>query len=258
MENTIKLLVRGDDIGSSHSANIACIDSYTKGIVRSVELMTVCSWFEEACQLLEKHRELDVGIHLTLTSEWEGVKWKPITSASSLIEKNGCFFPMLSGEKYYPKNRSLAYQDWNINEIETEFRAQIELGLKRVKQVSHLSFHMNSHKLDKKVENLCIKLGKEYGLFDLEIGKPNVQQIKGYKGIFDHKKRIDKFIQELHELKNGNYLFIDHPSLDSAEMRATKHQGYENVAEDRFSCFRIFTDSRVKQTIKDLGIELIS
>lgn len=256
--NNIRLLVRGDDIGSSHSANLACIKSYTHGIVRSLELMTVCSWFEEACILLNQHPKLDVGIHLTLTSEWEGVKWKPITSAASLTEDNGCFFPMLSGEKYYPKTRSIANNKWNISDIENEFRAQIELGLKRVKQVSHLSFHMNCHKLDLEVENLCTELGKEYGLFDLEIGNQDIKQIRGYKGIFDHEERIDKFISSLHELNEGNYLFIDHPSFDSQEMRATKHNGYENVAEDRFSCLRVFTDPRVKQTIDDLGIELIS
>ena len=256
--NNIRLLVRGDDIGSSHSANLGCIRSYTHGIVKSLELITVCAWFEEACIMLNQHPNVDVGIHLTLTSEWEGVKWKPITSAPSLIEDNGCFFPMLTGEKYYPKRRSLSNNDWKISDIEKEFRAQIELGLKRVKQVSHLSFHMNCHMLDSEVTNLCIKLGEEYGLFNLEIGAQDIKQIRGYKGIIDHEERIDKFINSLHELNEGDYLFIDHPSLDSEEMRATKHNGYENVAEDRFSCLKVFTDPRVKHTIEDLGIELIS
>ena len=75
-QQDIKLLVRGDDIGSSHNANLACIESYKNGIVRSVEIMVPCSWFEEAVIMLNENPGLDVGIHLTLTSEWDNYKWR--------------------------------------------------------------------------------------------------------------------------------------------------------------------------------------
>ncbi|MEM6802218.1 MAG: ChbG/HpnK family deacetylase [Bacteroidota bacterium] len=257
-KNKIRLLVRGDDIGSSHSANVACIKSYTDGILRSVELMTVCPWFEEACILLNQHEDLDVGIHLTITSEWETVKWKPITNAKSLIDDNGCFYPMVSGDKYYPKEKSIAYHDWKLEEIETEFRAQIELGLKRLGRASHLSYHMNCHKLDSKLETLCVDLAKEYNLIDIEIGEQNIQQINGYRGVSDHEERVEVFIQNLKDLSPGDYLFIDHPSLNTEEMKATRHHGYEHVAEDRYSCFRVFTNKKIMQVIDELGIELIN
>lgn len=135
----IQLLIRADDIGSSHAANLACIEAYTHGIVRSVELMVPCPWFEEASTLLNQHPDLDVGIHLTLTSEWDGVKWGPLTRAASLEEELGQFYPMLYSNDNYPPARSLKHQAWKLNEIEQEFRAQIELGLKRVPWASYFN-----------------------------------------------------------------------------------------------------------------------
>ena len=65
------MLVRADDIGSAHANNTACLDVFTKGICRSVELMAPCPWFSEAVKLLQAHPEYDVGVHFTLTSEWD-------------------------------------------------------------------------------------------------------------------------------------------------------------------------------------------
>jgi len=69
-DSAIKLIVRADDIGSSHAANLACIQSYREGIARSVEVMVPCPWFNEAAGMLRANPGYDVGVHLTLTSEW--------------------------------------------------------------------------------------------------------------------------------------------------------------------------------------------
>ena len=73
-QDEIRLIMRGDDIGSSHAANLGCIKSYQEGIMKSVEVMVPCAWFPEAVQMLQENPGLDVGVHLTLTSEWENVK----------------------------------------------------------------------------------------------------------------------------------------------------------------------------------------
>lgn len=65
-DKEIYLLVSGDDIGSSHAANLGCIESYQNGIMQSVELMPVCPWFPEAVKMLKDNPDLDVGIHLAL------------------------------------------------------------------------------------------------------------------------------------------------------------------------------------------------
>ena len=87
-DDEIRLIVRGDDIGSSHAANVACIESYRDGIMRSVEVMVPCPWFAEAVEMLNENPGLDVGIHLTLTSEWEKCKWRPLTYGPSLVNED--------------------------------------------------------------------------------------------------------------------------------------------------------------------------
>jgi chitin disaccharide deacetylase len=66
----IRLLVRSDDMGAVHAVNQACIETVTKGIARSVEVIVPAPWFLEAAALLKNHPTIDVGVHLDLTSEW--------------------------------------------------------------------------------------------------------------------------------------------------------------------------------------------
>src|SRR5689334_25262960 len=85
------LLVRADDIGFCHASNLACIDVFTRGICRSVELMAPCPWFPEAVRLLQANPTYDVGVHLTMTSEWDNFKWGPISGAKSIVNEDGYF-----------------------------------------------------------------------------------------------------------------------------------------------------------------------
>ncbi|NJO03720.1 MAG: ChbG/HpnK family deacetylase [Bacteroidia bacterium] len=91
----IYLLVRADDMGFAHAVNEACIATYTEGIARSVEVIVPGPWFEEAAQMLAGHPGYDVGIHLVLTSEWQNLKWRPLTSATSLKDADGYFHPYI-------------------------------------------------------------------------------------------------------------------------------------------------------------------
>jgi predicted glycoside hydrolase/deacetylase ChbG (UPF0249 family) len=253
----VSLIVRGDDIGSCHAANVACIRSYKEGIVTSVELMVPCSWFPEAVKMLNENPGLDVGIHLVLTSEWDNYKWRPLTHAPSLTDADGYFYPTIWQRNNAPAGTALKDADWKIEEIEKELRAQIELGKRKVPHVSHLSFHMGSNSWDPKVKELCARLAREYGL-DIE---PSEAGVRGFGGFGDAKtadERIDRFIKKLEELKPGTYLFVEHPGIDTPEMKAIGHKGYEDVAQDRDAVTKVFTSEKVKDAIKRLRIKLIS
>ena len=89
------LVIRIDDMGALHSVNTASIDTYKNGIATSVEVLAVGPWFPEAVKMLKENPGLDVGIHLAITSEWENVKWRPLTHCPSLVDENGYFFPMM-------------------------------------------------------------------------------------------------------------------------------------------------------------------
>jgi len=253
----VRLIVRGDDIGSCHAANVACIRAYKEGIMTSVELMVPCAWLPEAVRMLNENPGLDVGVHVTLTSEWEGIKWRPLTWAPSLTDADGYFYPTIWPRKGAPAGTALREANWKIEEIEKEIRAQIELAKRKVPRVSHLSFHMGCSDWDPKVKEVCARLAKEYNLYI----PPSAGTLRGTGGFGDAKtaaERTEKFIGMLEGLKPGTYLFVEHPGLDTPEMQAIGHTGYEDVAQDRQAVTQVFTSDQVKKAIKDLRINLIS
>jgi hypothetical protein len=254
----IKLLVRGDDIGSSHTANVACIESYKNGIMRSVELMVPGPWFPEAVRLLNENPGLDVGVHLVVTSEWNDIKWRPLTCCPSLVDKDGYFYPMIWQRDDFPKGTALKDAQWKLDEIEKEFRAQIEMAKRYVPYISHVNCHMGCESCAPEIASLVQRLADEYKLnIDLEKGGFNYISLWKRDDI-TAEQRIASAVKTIKGLKQGKYLFIDHPGLDTPEMRAIWHKGYENVATDRDAVTKVFTSKEVKNAVAENRITLVS
>jgi CubicO group peptidase (beta-lactamase class C family)/predicted glycoside hydrolase/deacetylase ChbG (UPF0249 family) len=256
-----RLVVRGDDMGASHSINLACMESSKKGIQTSIEVMVICPWFPEAVRLLRENPAFDAGVHLTITSEWENYKWRPITQCPSLVDNNGYFFPKISPDKNYP-GLSVSENRWNLDEIEREFRAQIELGLKNIPQLSHISAHMGSTGFDVKVAEMTHKLADEYKLADISSDpKADYGLIRTtYDG--PHRTLEEKetsFIKMLNSLEAGKtYFFVDHPAYDNIEMQPLYFTGNLEVAMDRQGVTDLYKDEKVKAVINEKGIQLIT
>ncbi len=256
-QQNIRLIVRGDDMGYSHSGNEALIKCYKDGIEQSIEVIVPSPWFPEAVKLLKENPGADVGVHLAITSEWENIKWRPLTDCKSLEDSNGYFLPMVFPNKNYP-GKSIKEHAWKIEDIEKEFRAQIETAIKNIPGISHISSHMGCTSISPEVKALAKKLAEEYHInIDAE---DNHLQSAGYDG--PHKtspEKIQSFISMLNKLQPDNtYLFVDHPGLDNDELKAIFHIGYENVAEDRQGVTDLYTSEKVKNAIRQKGIVLIS
>ena len=256
------LVIRIDDLGALHSVNEACIQTYRSGIARSVEVMPVAAWYPEAIKMLKENPGLDVGLHLVITSEWENVKWRPLTHCPSLTDENGYFYPMMFPNPAYP-GQAIMEQKWNLKEIEQEFRAQIETTLKSIPQLSHLSGHMLSTGFSKEVNELVQRLAKEYNLPSIDRMDSSKDYRFTYIGYDGPKRTAEEkeasFIKALDKLQPGQrYLFLDHPALDNDEMKTVFHVGYEDVALDRQGVTDLLTSPRVRKAIEDKGIKLIS
>lgn len=260
--NGANLIIRADDMGSFRSANIACMEGYKNGIETSIEVMVVTPWFPEAARMLRENPGIDVGLHLAITSEWDNIKWRPLTNCPSLVDSNGYFFPMMGKNPNYP-GLAITENKWNIDEIEQEFRAQIELALKNIPQISHISGHMGATGFSPEVNALVKRLAKEYNLPAVDRADSMKEYNFSYAGYDGPSKTSEEkeksFISRLNKLEPGkNYMFIDHPALDNEEMQTVGHIGYENVAEDRQGVTNLFTSQKVKEVIKEKGIRLIS
>lgn len=251
-----RLIVRADDMGYSHAGNEAIVKSFTEGIATSVEVIVPSPWFPEAVALLAQHTNVDVGVHLALSSEWDNVKWRPVSDCPGLRDADGYFFPMIFPNKNYP-GRALAENKWKLEDIEKEFRAQIELARKKIPRISHLSYHMGCNAVSGEVRALAARLAKEYRL-DIEPGELGVKGI-GYLGPKSTSpEKIASFVKMLESLEAGKtYLFVDHPGFDTREVRAIHHIGYENVATDRQGVTDTFTSPRVREVIQAKAIQLI-
>lgn len=255
--NGIYLIIRADDIASSQAANEAIIKTYKEGITRSTEIMVPSPWFTQAAKLLQENPGLDVGVHLVLTSEWENIKWRPLTHAPSLVDSNGYFFPQVWKNKNFPPHTSLMESNWKLDEIEKELRAQIEMAKKHIPQVSHLSDHMGCTNLSPEIRKIALKLAAEYKL-DIRPDEFGVNYFDGFGGERENDKKIAAFISNVKKLKPGTYLFVEHPALNTPEMQHTGHVGYYTVAAERQTVTDLFTSKDVIAALKAKNITLIS
>lgn len=217
-----------------------------------------CAWVQHAARLFNQRPEIDVGIHLTLTSEWDAVRWRPLTDARSLVDEDGYFRPLLM-PRPGDDRPSLKDSNWSFDDIVRELRAQIERGVAAFNHATHVSAHMAPHfsAFDERVGHLVAELCHEFELIDVPFGR-GPDRFAGYpKHPRDAKHRAKAFVEQLGTLKAGTYLFVDHPAVESAELRATGHHGYEDVLEDRTSCLAALVSGDVKAAVSALDVELI-
>ncbi len=256
-QKSVRLIVRGDDMGFSHSGNEALIKCSKQGIQTCIEIIVPSPWFPEAIKLLKENPTIDVGIHLALTSEWDNIKYRPLTTCPSLVNADGYFFPFIYPNKNYV-GQSLSENEWKINEVEKEFRAQIEMAKKHIPNISHWSGHMGCDRLSPEINAMVKKLALEYAI-DIDTEALGVKYVsyQGPKELLAEK--ISSFSAMLDQLKPGEtFLFVDHPGLDTPELRAIYHIGYENVAVDRQGVTDLLTTTQIKELIKTKKIELVS
>jgi hypothetical protein len=72
------------------------------------------------------------------------------------------------------------------------------------------------------------------------------------------EQREAALIKAIEDLTPGTYILVEHPGLDTEEMRAIGHPGYWNVASHRDGVTRAFTSEKVKAVIKARSIQLLS
>ena len=131
------LIVHADDLGMAHSINVASIKGLESGLVSSASIMIPCSWLPEIAAYARTHPAADLGLHLTLTSEWSLYRWGPVLSKErvpSLLDSSGYFYPT--------ETEAAAHID--PKEAEAEIRAQIARARALGIQPTHLDSHMGT------------------------------------------------------------------------------------------------------------------
>lgn len=150
------LALHVDDVGMCHGANVAFLELARAGQVSCGSVMVPCPWFREIAEVAATDASLDLGVHLTLTSEWPQYRWAPISThakSSGLLDDQGCF----------PRNCLLLRERLVVEAAEAEMRGQIERALAAGIDVTHLDTHMGAA-LVPELLAVYLRLGEEYRL----------------------------------------------------------------------------------------------
>ncbi|HLA60539.1 MAG TPA: polysaccharide deacetylase family protein [Puia sp.] len=131
------LILHVDDAGMSFDSNMGAEKALTKGVSTSVSVMMPCPWVPGFVQFLKTHSEIDAGLHLTLTSEWDNYKWAPVSGRKNtpgLVDTGGYFWPTVEA----------VVKHATADEIEMEMTAQLEKARSMGFEPTHLDTHMGT------------------------------------------------------------------------------------------------------------------
>jgi predicted glycoside hydrolase/deacetylase ChbG (UPF0249 family) len=261
------LIVHADDLGMAHSINRASIKGLETGLVSSASIMIPCPWLPEIAAYARTHPEADLGLHLTLTSEWSLYRWGPILPKErvpSLLDGNGYLYPT--------ETEAAAHID--PKEAEAEIRAQIARAKALGIQPTHLDSHMGTLYQTQALfetlfrvardNKLLIRVSKEWfaaapflpsliGPDDVVVNtviniEPSVTAEGWSKFYSDAIKNLQPGISEM----------IVHLAYDDEEMKGVAFDHPNWGSEWRQRDFQFVTSDAFRKLLRDNNIKLVT
>jgi predicted glycoside hydrolase/deacetylase ChbG (UPF0249 family) len=266
------VIIHADDIGMCQASIAAFTQLWEYGTVSSGALMMPCSWAPAAAEFCRTHPGVDMGVHATLTSEWNTYRWGPLSTRdphSGLLDEDGFF------------HRSTQETQANANPeaVMVELQTQIDRALTWGIDVTHLDTHMGAvahpkfftayyqaavqHHIAVMIPRGEAAVYQEMGL-DVETaagfaaltsqleeqGLPLVDAILSLP-LDQPEGQIDLAKKLLGDLPAGLTHFIIHPCIDSPELRAITPDWKSRVAN-----YETFMSREIKEFLKNSGIHV--
>jgi chitin disaccharide deacetylase len=254
------LILNADDFGLCHATNAAIWRSLRDGVVCSTTLMVPCPWAPHAMHLLEANPDVPFGVHLTVIGDGYDYRWRPLTPVDrvpSLIDDTGYFYCFERMTEFFSKAK--------LDELELEFRTQIETVLTAGLVPSHLDWHALRIERRPEIFDVMFTLAREYGLALRVRGRELIDKVRG-RGLpaidydfldsylLDSRRKSDWFAQLLRELPVGLNEWAVHPGWESDELRAIEGDG----AGVRQADFDFLLSQEARKVIRQEGITLLS
>jgi predicted glycoside hydrolase/deacetylase ChbG (UPF0249 family) len=240
--NSKLLIIHADDLGAAHSIDAASFDGLDKGAVSSASIMIPTPWVGEVAAYARAHPDADLGLHLTLTSEWETYRWGSAESSdkvSSLLDSAGTF----------PNDEAIVAAKAKPADVEREIRAQVVRALALGIHPTHLDSHMGSLFTTPELMGIYAKVAREYHLpFLAPRGDPRTKPqppllesdilidavvIADRNVPRDHWKEF--YLKAIADLKPGLTEMIVHLGHDDSELQAVtvNHEAYGSAWRQR-------------------------
>ncbi len=247
----IRLVVQADDMGMCHAVNEGIVRAFEEGIVTQAAVMAPCPWFDEAVSLAHAHA-IPVGLHCTLTCEWDHLRWRPLTHGRSLAG--------LDGTMHRTVEAALAELD--VEEALVEVRAQAD----RVRRAGLPLICCDNH-MGPVCPEACRRLCRELEVpFLYPVVEPHVHfassaMLSPHEGNASYHDKRAWLLNHITGLTAGVHYLCTHPAVAGAELGALARPDAGNVDwAERFrrSDLEVLTDPDVRAAVEARGIELIS
>ena len=268
------VIIHTDDIGMCQASVEAFAEMVDFGLISSGAVMVPCPWFLEAAAYAREHPKADLGVHLTLTCEWDTYRWGPISTRdpqSGLMDDQG-FFHKSSEGVWEHANAEAA-----LAELDLQIRRAMEAGM----VLTHIDTHMGSVAHQKLIPGY-VQLATKYGLPPMiprlsaeelkqtqevdeataqmisqmivvleDMGIPLLDNLSGLS-LENANDRLEQAKKALSDLKPGLTHFIIHPSKDTPELRRITDSWDCRVAD-----YKTFTSDAMRAFISQEGIQVI-
>lgn len=259
------LIIHADDLAVAHSEDIASFDALDKHAATSASIMVPCPWLTEVADYAKSHPGSDLGLHLTLTSEWKTYRWGPVESKDkvpSLLDPSGYLWP----------DSEPAVQHIKADEAEREIRAQVEHAIAMGIHPTHLDSHMGVLFSRPDLVALYVKVAHEYKLPFLGMLGPNAPP--AMRAAFSDKDiLVDSvviagpnvpaadwrrfYLDAIKNLKPGLTEFIVHLAHDDAELQAITVDHPDYGAAWRQRDYDVITSVDFKKALDDNHVILV-
>ena len=253
------LILHADDLAVAHSVDTASFDSLNSGAVSSASIMIPCPWLTEVADYAKSHPDADLGLHLTLTSEWKTYRWgsvAPSDKVASLLESDGTF---------YSTSEEVAANAYPTD-AEREIRAQVERAISVGIHPTHLDSHMGSLFSKPEFGAAYIKVAHDFKLPFLALKPadpraPYLSLLSPTDIILDAvvianqglrpDQTMDFYLNAIKNLKPGLTEMIVHLGHDDSELQAVMVDHPDFGAAWRQRDYDIVNSPQFKQALRD-------
>lgn len=267
------LLLHSDDAGMCEEANLAVQAYSLKNHIQSAAVMMPCPYAEEIVEWAKSHPRADIGVHLTLTSEWKNYRWGPVSDAEKVPG-------LIDGEGKLWRSVPEVVTNATAKEVEIEIRAQIDKMISMGYKPSHIDTHMGTLYASPDYVKVFLKAAEDYNIpanaidvsdpdvlaFYKKAGYPITDEVVGMLAEYtlpkldnfgsvpdgkNYQDKKDNFFNLVKSLKPGLTEIIFHPSIETENLKSITGSWQQRVWEAE-----MFSDPEVLEFFKTNDIQL--
>ena len=258
------LILHADDLGVAHSENVASFDALDRGAVSSASIMMPTPWVTEVATYARAHPNADLGLHLTLTSEWETFRWGSVASRDevpSLFDSDGTF----------PRETQTVVKRAKLAEVERELRGQVDRALALGIRPTHLDSHMGALFTTPELMDVYVRVAHDYHLpfLGMRTGTRTLPKSISSRDILPdailsanegvpRDKWKEFYLDAIAHLKPGLTEIIVHLGHDDAELRAVTvaHEPFGSAWRQRD--YDVVTSAEFRRALQENHIILVT